>query len=160
VLAFDLEAETPRAARVHALTRRPYRGTMVHLRTVMGRELRVTEDHPVVLWSEEGSRVVPAREVQPGDQVGLLCDTPATASPAALDLIELLAATPLEADVLVAPVGRSFTEQYPRFARHIPPEVLRCPEEIRNNNRMRLSLYRALRQRGLVEVDPRQLQLY
>ncbi len=51
VLAFDLEAGQPVLADVKAITRRPYKGTMVKINTSMGRTLRVTADHPVILHS-------------------------------------------------------------------------------------------------------------
>src|SRR5205823_8394828 len=51
VLAFDLEAGQPILADVRAITRRPYKGTMVKIKTSMGRTLRVTADHPVILYS-------------------------------------------------------------------------------------------------------------
>src|SRR5690242_11891131 len=47
VLAFDLETGQPVLANVRAMTRRPYKGTMVKINTSMGRMLRVTADHPV-----------------------------------------------------------------------------------------------------------------
>src|SRR6266571_2294546 len=51
VLAFDLEKGKPILAGVKAITRRPYKGTMVKINTSMGRTLRVTADHPVILHS-------------------------------------------------------------------------------------------------------------
>ena len=52
VLAFDLKAVCPTLAKVKALTRRPYKGTMVKMNTSMGRSLRVTADHPVILFKD------------------------------------------------------------------------------------------------------------
>jgi UDPglucose 6-dehydrogenase len=51
VLAFDLETGGSILADVTAITRRPYKGTMVKIKTSMGRTLRVTADHPVILYS-------------------------------------------------------------------------------------------------------------
>jgi len=45
VLAFDLVTGQPTLATVTAITRRPYKGSMVNIRTSMGRTLRVTADH-------------------------------------------------------------------------------------------------------------------
>ncbi|MGH8406821.1 MAG: nucleotide sugar dehydrogenase, partial [Pseudomonas sp.] len=91
VLAFDLEKEQPTLARVKAVTRRPYRGKMVQLKTSMGRLLRVTADHPVVLHREGGLDVVPAERVTIGDRLLTLCALPALEqAPACLNLLELL----------------------------------------------------------------------
>jgi UDPglucose 6-dehydrogenase len=160
VLALDLETGKPCLARIHVLTRRPYFGVMVTLTTSMGRRLRVTADHPIVLAEDEGYRKVLAAEVRPGDRIAALSELPALREAGPLDLIELLAGTPLEQDVYVAPTDNSFTDQYPHFAPHISPQELRCPEEIRNNNRMSLMLYRRLQAAGVLDVPAERLQLY
>jgi UDPglucose 6-dehydrogenase len=160
VLAWDLEDGRAVVSAVHVLTRRPFHGSMMNIATTMGRRLRVTDDHPVIVWTDDGTEIIPATDVRPGHQLALLHTLPESPAPTELDLIELLAGTALEQDVLVAPTDDSFTAQYARFARHVPPEMLRYPLEIKDKNRMRLSLYRFLRERGLVDVDPARLQLY
>jgi UDPglucose 6-dehydrogenase len=160
VLAFDLHTHEPTIARVHALTRRTAEGSMIHMRTAMGRSIRVTEDHPVIRWRKPEMEIVPAGKIEPADQLALLTSLPDLQGPAALDLIELLDGCDLEEDILVAPTDDSFTTQYSRFAPYISAEVLRYPVEIRNHNRMRLVLFRQLRQRGLVDVPTCKLQLH
>ncbi len=160
VLAFDLETGHPTLAEVRAVTRRPYSGAMVTLGTSMGRSLTVTADHPVILRTETGFEIVPAATVAPGDQLMALCDLPAVEPVADLNLIEPLHGTPLEVDVHVSPVDRSFTEQYARFAAHIPREMLRHPNEIKRHNRMPLRVFQHLRNIGVLDVPAEKLQLY
>jgi UDPglucose 6-dehydrogenase len=160
VLAFDLESGLPTLAEVKALTRRPYRGTMVHLKTSMGRALRVTADHPVILRGPAGFDVVPAAAVAPGDEMLALCQLPAVEPAKPLNLVELLEDTPLEPDVHAGCVDDAFAEQYPHFAAHVPPEVLRYPDDIRRHNRMPLRLLRHLRRAGVLEVADDRLRLY
>ncbi|MGQ9815282.1 MAG: nucleotide sugar dehydrogenase [Candidatus Roseilinea sp.] len=160
VLAFDLESGKPALAEVKAVTRRPYRGTMVSVKTSMGRVLRVTADHPVVIQRSQGFDIVPAISVSPGDQLAALCDLPPVDAPAALNLIDLLEGTDLEADVYVSPVDDSFTRQYHDFAAHIPPESLAYLHEIKRHNCMSLGLFRHLTRQGVLSVDPARLQLY
>jgi len=160
VLAFDLETGRPTLAEVRAVTRRPYAGTMVRLTTSMGRSLKVTADHPVVLRGETGFEIVPAVAVAPGDQLMALCELPAVEAPAELNLIDLLRDTPLEADVYVAPVDSSFRDQYAQFAAHIPPDRLRHPHEIKRHNRMSLRLFRLLREASVLNVPVEKLRLY
>ncbi len=69
VVAFDLESRSATHADVRVVTRRPYQGTMVTIRTSMGRCLRVTADHPVVLHVGDGFQVVPADKVCAGDRI-------------------------------------------------------------------------------------------
>jgi UDPglucose 6-dehydrogenase len=161
VLAFDLETGCPTIANVKAFTRRPYKGTMVNILSSMGRTVTVTADHPVILHTESGFQIVPAIDVAPGDQLMTLCEVPALdATPDALNLIDLLRGTELEADVYVSPKDRAFTEQYSRFGAHVPSEMLRHPHEIKQNNRMSLRLYRYLTERNLLDVPAENLQLY
>ncbi len=159
-LAFDLETGRPTLAEVKAITRRPYTGTMVHLVTSMGRSLSVTADHPVILRTEAGFEILSAAAVAPGDQLMALCDLPTVEQAAPLDLIELLCGTELEADVYVSPTDQSFAEQYAQFAVHIPPEMLRHPNEIKRHNRMSLRLFRHLNDVGVFNVPAEKLQLY
>jgi UDPglucose 6-dehydrogenase len=160
VLAFDLDNGQPTLAQVSAITRRPYSGTMVSIETSMGRHLRVTADHPIVLATSDGFRVIPAIAVSPGDQLMALCDLPPVERAESLNLIELLRGTLLENDVYVSPVDSSFTDQYQRFAPHITAEMLRFPHEIKQGNRMSLRLFRYLNERGVLDVPTERLQLY
>ncbi|MCB1919446.1 MAG: nucleotide sugar dehydrogenase [Candidatus Competibacteraceae bacterium] len=160
VLAFDLETGQPTLAQVQAVTRRPYQGLMVRIKTSMGRRLSVTADHPVILRAESGFNIVPAVGVAPGDQLMALCELPTVEPAASLDLIERLRGTPLAQGVHVAPLDDAFSARYQEFAAHIPASVLRHPEEIRRHNRMPLRLYWHLRQLGVLDIPAEQLQLY
>ncbi len=159
VLAFDLESGKPALADVKAVTRRPYRGAMVSLTTSMGRMLRVTADHPVVIRRPQGFDIVPAISVSPGDQLAVLCDLPVVDPPTALNLIDLLEGTELDAHVYVSPVGDSFARRYHDWAGHIPPDALTHPREIKRRNRMPLTLFRQLTRQGVLSLDPARLQL-
>ena len=160
VLAFDLATNRPTLAEVIALTRRPYDGTMVQITTSMGRTLRLTADHPVILHREDGCSLVPAETVAPGDQLMTLCELPAVEQVTELNLIELLRGADLDADVYVSPLDDSFTAQYARFARDVPADVLAYPHEIKRHNRMPLRLYRHLTTIGVLDVPAERLQLY
>jgi UDPglucose 6-dehydrogenase len=160
VLAFDLETGKPALAEVKAVTRRLYAGTMVTLNTSMGRSLQVTADHPVVLRTASGFKLLPAIAVAPGDELMTLCALPPVESAADLNLIELLRGTDLEADVYVSATDRSFAEQYARFVKHIPPAMYRYPDEIKRHNRMPLPLFRHLTESGVLKVPVEKLQLY
>jgi UDP-glucose 6-dehydrogenase len=93
VLAFDLETGQPILADVKAITRRPYKGTMVKMNTSMGRTLRVTADHPVILHKRQEFTILPAAAVVPGDQLMALCALPVVSEATNLNLIDLLRGT-------------------------------------------------------------------
>jgi UDPglucose 6-dehydrogenase len=160
VLGFDLETNRPALAEVKAVTRRPYKGTMVTLKTSMGRRLRVTADHPVICHNEGGVETILAEDVQQGDRLLALCELPEVERPPDLNLIELLRGTPLAADVHVSPVDDSFAAAYPAFRRQVPKAILRHPEEIKRHNRMPLRLYHHLTAEGVLKVAAAKLQLY
>ena len=160
VLAFDLEQGRPILAAVKAITRRPFKGTMVNITTTMGRALRVTADHPVVLYKDQQFSILPAAAVVPGDQLMALCELPTVEQATSLNLIELLQDSDLEADVYVTPLDNSFREQYERFASFIPLTMLRYPNEIKRHNRMSLRLFRYLTSLQVLDVPAEKLRLY
>lgn len=160
VLAFDLQTGKPTLAEVMAITRRPYAGTMVQITTSMGRILRLTADHPVIVHTQAGWTTIPAEAVAPGDQLMALCELPAVEQIVELNLIDLLRGAEVESDVYVSPTDDSFVAQYSRFAGHIPADMLAYPDEIRRNNRMSLRVYRHLTEAGVLDVPAARLQLY
>ena len=160
VLAFDLESGQPILATVKAITRRPYKGTMVKLDTSMGRTLRVTADHPVILYKNSEFTIMQAAAVAAGDQLMTLCELPSVQQATSLNLIELLRGTNLEADVYVEPVDALFSETYQQFAHAIPREMLKYPHEIKRHNRMSLRLFRYLSEANVLNVPAENLRLY
>jgi UDPglucose 6-dehydrogenase len=160
VLAFDLETGRPILADVQAVTRRPYKGVMVTIKTSMGRSLRVTSDHPVILRTEDNFKILPAFMVSPGDQMMTLMELPEVESPQQLNLINLLRGTELETAVYIEPTDTTFADQYEQFAKHIPTDMLKYPHEIKRHNRMSLRVYNYLSDQGVLHVPVEKLQLY
>jgi len=160
VLAFDLHTGNPTIADVHAITRRPYQGDMVKITTSMGRLLHITSDHPVVLRAENTFIITPASHVSEGDQVMALMELPKTERTTELNLIELLRGTKLEKTVYVSSIDASFEQQYPIFVHHIPKNMLHYPLEIKKHNRMSLTLFRYLEERGVLHISSKKLQVY
>src|SRR5918992_2409865 len=160
VLAFDLNSGRPRLAEIKAVTRRPYKGTMVNIQTSMGRVLRVTADHPVIVLSGSETKVLPAVAVIPGDQLMALCELPPMEPVLVLNLYELLRDSSLEEDVYVTATDGAITAQYSRYVGHIDRSIVRCPEEIRRHNRMSLPLFRKLSGKGVLDVPVERLQFY
>ncbi len=160
VLAFDLEKGQPILADVKAITRRPYKGTMVKITTSMGRTLRVTADHPVILRKDQQFTILSAAAVVPGDQLMALCELPTIEQATHLNLIDLLRDTDLAADVYVKPIDNTFSEQYEQFAAAIPQDMLKYPHEIKRHSRMSLRLFHYLSESHVLNVPPEKLQLY
>lgn len=160
VLAFDLDAGKPVLADVKAVTRRPYKGTMVRIHTSMGRSMRVTADHPVVVYKDQHFDILPASTVVAGDQLMALCELPTVEQATSLNLIERLQGTALEADVYVKPLDDAFRAQYEQFAAAIPKDMLKYPHEIKQHNRMSLRVFRYLSELGVLNVPAEKLMLY
>jgi UDPglucose 6-dehydrogenase len=160
VVAFDLDNGRATVADVQAITRRPYSGAMVTIATSMGRSLKVTADHPVIVKSATGFDVIAAATVAPGDSLLALCDLPPVEPATDFNLIDLLRNTTLADDVMVAAADDTFTRQYEQFAKDVPAEMLRYPHDIKRHNRMSLPLFYYLRDRGLLQADDQQMVLY
>lgn len=160
VLAFDLNTGCPDIAAVSALTRRDYAGEMVTITTSMGRALTVTADHPILVARPYGLETIPASEVTADEHLAALTMLPKIPTLQRLNLIELLEGTALENAVYVSPIDDSFTAHYADFAEHISPEMLKHPHEIKQHNRMALTIYRQLTAQGVLNVSAEKLLLY
>jgi len=79
VLSWVREESEPRYLPVMALTRRPYDGEIIEVRTKMGRSLRTTPDHPWVVGdgNSDASDIKLAFELTPQDWVPLAGPRPA-----------------------------------------------------------------------------------
>lgn len=160
VLGFDLETGKSTLSHVQAVTRRPYQGMMVTIKTSMGRQMVVTADHPVILYNPKEFEVVRAIDVAPGDQVMAMMKLPVVEEPLPFNLIDMLEGTDLEADVYLTSDEPVFTEQYDNFKAHITKEWLKYPHDVKRYNRMSLQLYRHLTQLGVLDVPAKKLKLY
>ncbi|MEK7118318.1 MAG: Hint domain-containing protein, partial [Patescibacteria group bacterium] len=69
LLSFDLEKQETCYKPLQLLSRREYHGTMVDIITVDGRSLRVTDEHPMVIWAEHAPRIKRAADLQAGDEL-------------------------------------------------------------------------------------------
>ena len=159
ILAFDCETSQPIYANVEAWTKRFYRGQMVTITTSMNRRLRVTADHPVIVREDGLLAMRLAATIQVGDEVLALSEVPVGEALKPLNISELLRATELGKSVHVSTHNGHFAAQYSQF-RADASEPLRCPEEIKQGNRMPLPLWHRLRERGVLQSSASQTQLY
>lgn len=160
VLGFDLKTGKSTLSHVQAVTRRPYQGMMVTIKTSMGHQMTVTADHPVILYNPKEFEIVRAIDVAPGDQVMAMMKLPIVEAPQAFNLIEMLAGTELEAEVYLTSDEPVFSEQYDKINKHVTEEWLKYPHDVKRYNRMSLRLYRHLRQVGVLDISAEKLKLY
>jgi UDPglucose 6-dehydrogenase len=84
----------PEFQRALAVTRRAYKGDMVHIRTKMGRRLKVTADHPMIVRSADGETTIKlAGELTASDwlPVSLGAPLPNALGPEHASMIEAIA---------------------------------------------------------------------
>ena len=160
VLAFDLDTGQPTLAEVKAITRRPYKGTMVTIKTSMGRCSARHRRSPGGPGERSPVCDCAGGEGSAGDRLMALCELPAVQTAGSLNLLELLRGTALEADVYVRPDDDTFTRNYEHFSYAIPTSMLAYPHEIKRHNRMSLRLFRYLSEAGLLDVPAENLSLY
>ncbi|BCM89958.1 UDP-glucose 6-dehydrogenase TuaD [Abditibacteriota bacterium] len=158
ILAFDCEKGEAIIAPVQALTKRRYAGAMVNFKTAMGRTLRVTPDHPVIVREDGELAMRLAATIKAGDELLLCTALPTENAPETLDLTSIL---PEELNSIshIRCQDGHFSAQYASY-KTSAKEFLKYPEEIKFGNRMPLHLWKTLRERGeLVSTSP-QVQLY
>jgi UDPglucose 6-dehydrogenase len=156
VLAFDLATGQPTLAEVKAVTRRPYIGTMVRITTSMGRTLRVTADHPMVVYLDGQFALRPAGALAPGDQLMTLCALPAVEQATYLNVVEQLADSALAADVYVRPADASLSMNCEHLAAQLPASAR---NEFQRHNRLPLQLFCDLSRRGMLDIPADRLLL-
>lgn len=161
-LSFDLGLRRPTFTKVKALTRRFYKGRLIEIRTRMGRRLRLTEDHPVILYDRGADRfrIVLARDVLVGDNLVVVDAPSAMEAPKSVNLLEELLGSPLEATVKVRPSDEAFRRIYPQIVSQIPNQLMKNKYEIGRRNSMPLRVYRFLVERGLIDIERSNLQLF
>ena len=106
----------PRFRRVEAVTRRPFHGDAVEVRTRMGRRLLCTPDHPFVVCGKEGGRfdVKEARDLTGEDWLPVaqgFAEARVSAEPLALDLLQAAEAGGLEAANVIIHLGHAEAER-------------------------------------------------
>jgi UDPglucose 6-dehydrogenase len=108
VLSWQHGGSAPEFRGVAFATRRPYEGEIVELRTKMGRRLRCTPDHPLVVGDGEGQITVkPAAEVTEKDWLPIAqhAPQPSRGETRELSLMAAIPAAALEpSDVIVRPL--------------------------------------------------------
>jgi len=158
ILGWNCDTNQSAIVPVQALTRRPFQGAMVAIQTSMGRTLRVTPDHPVIIREDGELAVRLAATVRKGDELLLCGQLPSGAVPSTLDVSGLLSES-LRGISHVRCADGHFAQGYEGFKK-TAKTFLRCPEEIKMGNRMPLQLWQTLRQRGELQSEPAQVQLY
>ncbi|MBI3318254.1 MAG: nucleotide sugar dehydrogenase [Candidatus Omnitrophica bacterium] len=90
VLSVDPKSFRTHFAPVRAVSRRRYRGRMLTLRTKMNKEVRVTEDHPMLVYRDGTLFTRLAGDLRLGDFLPSFLNYPAAPARVAVDLIEEL----------------------------------------------------------------------
>lgn len=159
VCGFDLKTLKPTKTKILAITKRLFEGTMVEIKTAMGRSIKLTADHPVIIY-QDAIKIIPAGLVQKNDRLIAVKSLPNNSYPYKLDLISLLSKTNLEKDVYVSSIDGSISKNYSKFNKYISNKVLAHPEEIKRHDRMSLDLYKYLKVKNALNIPLKKIQLY
>lgn len=151
VLTFDPEEGKASFHPLRYLSARRYEGRMIQIVTQDGRRLVVTDGHPIVVWTDEGTLVKRADALKPGDQLAVfktLADDPEP--PPAIDLIAHLAPDDYEG-LRVKPLRESFATYRSQLVPHLRGRLTYYWDVFRYNT-MPLSVYVALEQDGAMPI--------
>ena len=123
VLAWSPDDTEPAFHAVSALTRRPYDGDMVTVRTKMGRTLAVTADHPLLVCNGapgDPIRVVEAGDVDAACWLPLAQGSPLAEEPLKLDLLALAEAGGIDPSAIIVELGDDQFEQAMGVRSYLP----------------------------------------
>jgi UDPglucose 6-dehydrogenase len=124
VLAWSSDDTEPAFHPVAALTRRPYDGDLVSVRTKMGRSLTVTADHPLVVCDgapDDPVRVVEAGDVETTCWLPIAQGSPLTEEPQVLDLLSLAEAGGVAASEIIVELSDGQLQQAMDVRSQLPP---------------------------------------
>jgi UDPglucose 6-dehydrogenase len=124
VLAWSPDDTEPAFHPVAALTRRPYDGDIITVRTKMGRTLTVTADHPLVVCDgapDDPLRVTEAGNVDTTCWLPLAQGSPLTEELQALDLLALAERGGVEASSIIVELSDAQFEQAMAARSQLPP---------------------------------------
>ncbi|MBR9701241.1 DEAD/DEAH box helicase [Candidatus Woesearchaeota archaeon] len=85
-----------------------YNGEIIRIKTRYGREVKVSPEHPLLVETDDGFSWVPAREIQPGDKVGV---------PRRVELPEKQIILPVEQAIASIRKSAKFVVNYEDFQR-------------------------------------------
>lgn len=90
VLSFDLNKKNITFKDLALVSKRKYKGKMIKFKTSMGRQITVTADHPMVVYSKGIFSTVCADQVRKKDNFLLFTDFPSLEKKIIIDLFDLL----------------------------------------------------------------------
>jgi UDPglucose 6-dehydrogenase len=125
VLAWSADDTEPAFHPVAALTKRPYDGDLVRLRTKMGRSLTVTADHPLVVCAgreNDPLRIVEAGDLDTSCWIPVAQGSPLADEPHVLDLLALAEAGGVDASAIIVELSDTQLEQAMAVRSQLPPD--------------------------------------
>ncbi|MBI4022277.1 MAG: hypothetical protein HY372_02880, partial [Candidatus Andersenbacteria bacterium] len=161
-LSFNIATGETSVQPITALTRRPYTGPLVTIHTKLGRALRVTADHPVIVFdpTQKAFSVQPAINVRRGDRLALALGKPRLCAARPINLLPHLTNHPLRYQAWIRPRNNAFKHLPPATLRTIPRTLMKYPYEIRHTNAMPLRVYYYLKEKQTLALPRQHLQLF
>ncbi|MBI4004044.1 MAG: nucleotide sugar dehydrogenase [Candidatus Omnitrophica bacterium] len=161
-LSFDSRQGRPTLTTIRGLSRRWYEGPFVEIETMMGRRLRVTADHPVVVADRSTDRIrtVPAASVHEGHALLSPTTLPRLRRIRSIDLLKSLAQGAVTLPVKVFAADQAFGRTYARWRHNIPPALYKYPADIAKSNTMPWRVFTHLWRTKRIPVRPGQLRLF
>ncbi|MBI5653591.1 MAG: hypothetical protein HZC40_24550, partial [Chloroflexi bacterium] len=157
ILSFDLATSELCYKPLRALSRREYRGAMAQVTTHDRRSLRVTDQHPMIVWENDAPRIKRAMDLRAGDELILPTRFPETAMTREIDLIAGLTREEI-AKTRVAPKRGNFKTHRDALTPHLKSLGV-DPYEIYRANRMSLRAFLELETRGAIPLSRRDVLL-
>jgi UDPglucose 6-dehydrogenase len=157
ILSFDERRHTATVTPVRCLTRRWYDGPFIHIETLMGRQLRVTADHPIMVADPATAalRIAPACQVRAGDHLVSPMVLPPLQPVRSIDLLGLLSRQSVALPVKVLATDASFGRIYRAWGRRIPRTLTKSPYDMVRRRVMPWAVWTWLRGRTRIASSSR-----
>ena len=136
---------------------RPYEGRMIQIATADGRQLTVTDGHPMITLEGESFRVKRADELRPEDILVVAKGLPADSAPLSVDLIAELPESEYKG-VRVRPKRTPFSTYRAQLVPHLKKHLKYYWDVFRYDS-MPLAVYVALEREGVMPIPHQEVLL-
>ncbi len=162
MLSFDQTRRRATLTGIRCLTRRWYEGPFVELETMMGRRVRVTANHPIMVAHERSTalEIREARDVREGDLLVSPTRLPTLEPARTINVLETLERRGTALSVRLRATDGAFERIPSRWLGAIPRTLAKSPYDVARHGVMAWGVYRHLQEARGLQVEPSRIRLF
>ncbi|HDM37866.1 MAG TPA: hypothetical protein ENG55_02260, partial [Candidatus Omnitrophica bacterium] len=153
-LSFDMNKKEICFNRITLVSQRKYKGKMIEFKTAMQRKIRVTADHPMIVYRNRELSVCLASDIKKGDFLPLFTDFPSLNKDVTIDLFKILEGVSFQHNIKVRPLKakiRNLSSEVFSYLRKTKGYKHTTMYDFKRKNYLRFQDYLLLERSGLIK---------